>query len=153
MTSCARSAAGWRRQRQRGATMIEFAAILLPLLILFYGVIVYSLVFVTQQAVAFAADRGAAAAVVVNPAMAAPQFKVQARGLAQQRVDDLLQFLPGTASVAAVKAQPLASGSARRVTVKVEYPFANWRLPVPTFLPMPDVIRAVGVANVSFTGT
>lgn len=56
-----------RKSRQQGAALIEFAFVLLPLLLLTVGTLLYGLVFVTQQAFAFAAQRGADAIVQVDP--------------------------------------------------------------------------------------
>lgn len=134
--------------------MIEFAAILVPLLILFYGIITYSLVFVTQQAVSFAADRGAAEAVTVNPQLPDVQLAATVKPLAQKRINQLLRFLPGSAAVTSVDTVRAPAGQvhSRRVEVKVQYPFSNWGFPVPAFLPMPNLIRSQGVASVSATG-
>ncbi|MDI3260526.1 MAG: TadE/TadG family type IV pilus assembly protein [Sinobacteraceae bacterium] len=53
--------------RQHGAVAVEFAFVFPILLGLAYSVIVYSMVYVFQQAINFAAQQGAEAAVAVIP--------------------------------------------------------------------------------------
>lgn len=53
--------------RQHGAAAVEFAFVFPVLFLLVYGVIVYSYVFVLQQAITYAAQVAAEAAVAVDP--------------------------------------------------------------------------------------
>jgi Flp pilus assembly protein TadG len=57
---------GWRR-RQSGASAIEFALVFPLLIALIYGGLVYSYVYVLQQAINFAAQQGVQAALAVVP--------------------------------------------------------------------------------------
>jgi Flp pilus assembly protein TadG len=57
---------GWRL-RQSGAAAIEFALVFPLLIALIYGGLVYSYVYVLQQAVNFAAQQGVQAALAVVP--------------------------------------------------------------------------------------
>lgn len=52
---------------QRGAALVEFAFVLLPLLLLTLGILLYGLLFVGQQAIAFSAQQGADAIIQVDP--------------------------------------------------------------------------------------
>lgn len=147
--------------RQRGATLIEFSFIMLPLAMLFYGVIVYSIVFVTQQAVTYAAESGADAIVAVDPTYAA--FDGQAESVARTRVINVLSFLPGAPSVClgvlngdegcSRKCDKLGDGSTpevftyRQCTVQVTYEFSQWGSLVEGFLPVPDTITGIGLVN------
>ncbi|MGH8460211.1 MAG: TadE/TadG family type IV pilus assembly protein [Stenotrophobium sp.] len=58
------------RARQTGAAAMEFALVFPLLLLLTYGVIVYSYVYVLQSSINYAAQEGARAAVGVDPAVA-----------------------------------------------------------------------------------
>ena len=57
---------GWRRA-QSGASAIEFALVFPLLVALIYGGLVYSYVFLLQQAINFAAQQGVQAALAVVP--------------------------------------------------------------------------------------
>ncbi|MGH8504955.1 MAG: TadE/TadG family type IV pilus assembly protein [Stenotrophobium sp.] len=58
------------RARQTGAAAMEFALVFPLLLLLTYGVIVYSYVYVLQSSINYAAQEGARAAVGVDPTVA-----------------------------------------------------------------------------------
>lgn len=86
-----------RGSRQQGAALVEFAFVLLPLLLLTIGTLLYGLVFVTQQAMAFAAQRGADAIVQADPdAFETLDDYCQAKAadegttLAEQRVESVI---------------------------------------------------------------
>lgn len=55
------------KQRQRGASAVEFAFVFPVLFLLVYGVIVYSYIYVLQQSITFAAQHSAEAAAAVDP--------------------------------------------------------------------------------------
>lgn len=150
------------RGHQGGAVLVEFSLILIALLTLLYGIIIYSIVFVTQQAVAFAAESGADAIVAVDPAAvvdpdnpATTGFSVLAADVATGEVNRLLGFLPGDASVclATVGTDPqcidqcVDTGANRQCFVRVSYSFANWGFPVTGLFPLPETIRATGLVN------
>lgn len=58
---------GTTRAAQRGASAVEFAFVFPILFLLVYGVIVYSYVYVLQQAITYTAQQSAESAVSVNP--------------------------------------------------------------------------------------
>lgn len=144
---------------QRGATLIEFTVILLPLITLIYGIVVYSIVFVTQQAVAYAAESGAEAVVAVDPSNSA--YDSLAAEQATQRVNSLLTFLPGGQSVCLGTQNGnrgcsnqcfdlqdgLGNPSRRQCTVQVTYNFGQWGFLVKGLLPVPTLITGVGLVN------
>ena len=81
--------------RQRGASAVEFAFVFPVLFLLIYATIVYSYVYVLQQAITYTAQFLAESAVAVNPSPAASyQANVQSRvqALAAQQ----LSWLPAS---------------------------------------------------------
>lgn len=140
--------AGWPG-RSSGATLVEFAFILPVLLVLLYGIFVYGIVLVTQQAVSYGAERGAEAAVAVDPSLADGSYVAAADQLAKQEIQAVIGFLPGGFSSIQVElTAPAGSVFGQELRVTVQYPFANWGLPAPTFLPLPDTLTGVGVLRV-----
>lgn len=140
-------------RQQSGVAMVEFAFVLLPLVTLVVGVLIYSFVVVSQQAVAYAAQRAADAALQVDPD--AVNFSMLVTDRACERVGDLLVFLPGAPACAAddqsVRVSidsPAGVGSAFEVTVSVTYSFRNWGLSDTGLLPLPSDIRGQGFARV-----
>lgn len=137
-------------KRQSGAALIEFAFVLVPLLLLTLGTLLYGLVFVTQQAMTFAAQSGADAMVQVDPRAYSQAGQVAnlagycaaGESLAQGRVTDLLPqvalFTP-TVAVAPVVTGP----GGCEVTVTADFP-----IDIP-LLPLPDTITGVGFVPVS----
>ena len=132
------------RLKQSGAVLVEFAAIVIALVTIFYGVIVYSIVFVTQQAVAYAAESGADAIVAVDPTD--PAFDALAMSTATTRVTNLLSFLPGGETTAVSILVPPGSTN-RQVTVTVNYDFTNWGFLVTGLFPHPGVLTGQGLVN------
>ena len=134
--------------KQRGAAMIEFSVVLLPLLTLFYGIIVYSLVFVTQQAVAFAAESGADAVVAVDPMTATcDPADATINAVVTNRVTNLVRFLPGGVGAPQLSVPATPSGTGCQLLVTVTYPFSNWGFAITGLLPLPGVITGQGLVN------
>ncbi len=90
MTSASRLAC----RSQRGAALVEFAFVFPILFLLVYGVIVYSYVYVIQQAITFAAQEGASAAISVDPTTANP-LTVQ-QEVVRSTVSSTLSWLPAS---------------------------------------------------------
>lgn len=140
-----------RSSRQRGATLVEFAFVLLPLVLIIAGILLYGLVFVTQQAMAFGAQRGADAMVQVDPGgfrNASGQLDLAgycAAGalLADARVNQILPdvgLLESPAVNVTSRNVPLPGCV---VTVVKDFP-----LQIP-LVPLPDAIRGVGFVPAS----
>lgn len=135
--------------RSRGAALVEFAFILPALLLLLYGLVVYSVLFVTQQAVAYGAQRGAEAVVVVDPE--SDDYDTQVAAVARSEVLDVIGYLPGMGGgmIDVAVAAPAGSTLGQEVRVTVTYPFSSsWNLPAPAFLPLPTNLTGVGVIRV-----
>lgn len=133
------------RNTQTGAVLVEFSLILIAMITLFYGIIAYSIVFVTQQAVAYAAESGADAVVAVDPAD--PKYNDLATVAATRRVEDLLTFLPGGAPKPTVSVAIPAGNTSREVTVTLKYNFSNWGLPVTGLFLLPSVLTGEALVN------
>ncbi|MDT0636037.1 TadE/TadG family type IV pilus assembly protein [Spectribacter hydrogenoxidans] len=142
--------AGGKRSAS-GAALVEFAFVLLPLMLLIASIILYGLVFVSQQAMAFGAQRGADAMVQVNSEAfrdAAGQldlagFCAAGASLADARVN---QILPDVGLLES----PGVNVTSRNVplpgcvvTVVKDFP-----LQIP-LVPLPDAIRGVGFVPAS----
>lgn len=131
--------------KQAGAALIEFGAIVIAFLTLTYGIIVYSIVFVSQQAVAYAAESGADAIVAVDPDNGA-SFSAVATMVATSRVNSVLSFLPGGASTTVTEIAPAGTGSGQ-FTVTVNYQFSNWGFLVSGLFPLPGLLTGQGLVN------
>lgn len=132
-----------------GAALIEFAFILPTLLLLLYGILVYSVVLVTQQAVAYGAERGAEAAVAIDPHLANGSYLAAADQLVRQEIEDTIGFLPGGfESIKVELASPANSLLGRELRVTIQYQFDSWGLPAPAFMPLPATLTGVGVLRV-----
>ncbi|MDT0617584.1 TadE/TadG family type IV pilus assembly protein [Salinisphaera sp. P385] len=137
--------------RQRGATLVEFAFVLLPLLLLLAGILLYGLVFVTQQAMAFGAQRGADAMVQVDDEgfrdvdgnLDVAGYCASGASLAANRVNRLLPNVgllnePNVDVTSRNDPQPGCT-----VTVTKDFPIA---IPL---VPLPQTIRGVGFVPAS----
>ncbi|MES1943124.1 hypothetical protein PC39_03337 [Salinisphaera sp. PC39] len=137
------------RHGSRGATLVEFAFILPAVLLLLYGIVLYSIVLVTQQAVAYGAERGAQIAVSVDPRLDESVYLQHAEELARAEIQDVIGFLPGVMNGVQVElVEPVGSAIGQELRVTIQYPFSNWGLPTPAILPLPATMRGVGVARV-----
>ena len=76
--------------RQRGAQLVEFALTLPVFLIIIYLIVCYSIVFLLQQTISFAANEGARAG------LAFPSSSVSRTAAATARVNAILSGLPQT---------------------------------------------------------
>lgn len=155
-----RSAASTGLRLQRGASAVEFAFVFPILFLLVYGVIVYSYVYVIQQAITYGAQQSAEAAVAVNPQPAASlntRIEQRVRAVALQS----LNWLPAS-QVARLRGQDGNVGrvsfetidadeSVVRVTLEFQVPglFPTLTLPlVGTIPPLPPLLRAQAIARI-----
>ena len=148
-------------------------ALVLPVfLILVVGVLTYGISFATQQAVNYAADRGAEAVVAINPELDAAAFRTLAVERAERRIAGILAYFPGVSGDGlalsagcgdddgvdgeATKQSSLCVVSDGRlpgrrvVTVKLTPTFQSlWPgFPETGLIPTPEYIQATGTAVV-----
>lgn len=83
------------RSRQSGASAVEFAFVFPILLAVFYGGVVYTYVFVLQQALTFSAQKGAEAALAVVPNTDATTTSAARLAQANSASHSALSWLPG----------------------------------------------------------
>lgn len=157
--------------KQSGATAVEFAIIFPVFFLIIYCGIAFAYVFILQQAITFAADEGAQAAVAVDPTLYADdpgayQNAVQQRAVSV--VSSSLSWLPAQqlALVAGnVNAQaapcPFSSttdAAGNLYYICIQFPvvasglFPEITLPLTggaAFPPLPPVISAQGVVRLS----
>lgn len=130
--------------RQRGAALVEFAFVLLPLLLLTFGTLVCGLVLVSQQTYAFAAQSGADALSQLDREFyadtAALCNSAQAEAVADARVSDVIGFL-GVSDAEVSFADE--GGRGCRVVVRGGF------FPTIPLLPMPATVQGEGFAPVS----
>ncbi len=148
-------------RRHAGATALEFALVFPLLFILFYGVVVYSYLFVLQESITYAAQESAAAAVSVSPTDAGAQYDALVIQQVRRRALDVLEWLPedqrdrvigGAGELVEVQFSTDAGGGS---VVRVELRFRVAGLfPIFSFPllgqlpPMPDELRATGTVLV-----
>lgn len=153
------------RNSQSGAALIEFAFVLLPLLLLTFGTLLYGLVFVTQQAMAFAAQRGADAIVQVDPnafdSVAALCSSDAAARVAENRISSvlpdvgLLNYSAGVNEETGAGAE--CSDASKDVCLKAGNNgctvsiVSKFGLQIP-LLPLPDAVRGVGFVPIEVSG-
>jgi len=99
------------RSGQSGASAVEFALIFPILLAIVYCGIVYMYVFVVQQAINFAAQQGAQAAVSLVPTSSASTDQQTRLSLANTVALASLNWLPTTQLTRIVPSTPAACGS------------------------------------------
>lgn len=155
-------------RRQRGAAAMEFALVFPFLFLLIYGTVVYSYLFVLQQALVFAAQESAEAAVKVDPETGSDAQITQA---VQQMAVSVLSWLPqaqrdrvlGDANGSAVSVTLCEEGQAfpcpadtSAVVVRLTFNVAspNYLFPVISLFgvgavpPMPATLTAMAVARI-----
>jgi Flp pilus assembly protein TadG len=148
--------------RQRGAAALEFALILPLLFLLIYGIVVYSYMFVLQEAITFTAQEAAEAAVKVDPAQARDDYDNAVRNEVRATATRVLRFLPtaqrqrvlgsdGSSVAVTIESSPTGIGGV--VTVDLNFNFAGLfptiSLPgLGQIPPMPSNLFARGVVGV-----
>lgn len=156
-------AAGMRtRQVQSGAAALEFAFLFPLLLMLVYGMFVYSYMFIVQEAITFAAQEAAEAAVKVDPAQDPSDYDAAVRAEVTATAARVLDFLPATqrervlgsdGSKIQVTIAASPSGIGGVVTVNLSFAFEGLFpvIPLPgigPIPPMPSTLDATGVVGV-----
>ena len=129
-------------QRQDGAAAVEFALVVIPLLILFFGMIQYGMYFYSAQVGSNTANAAARQLSVGN---------CQAAGALQTWVDDQLGTAStGSATIDTTYTDPdgtpataLTVKNGGIVTVEIEYATLNMNFPFVPFLDDPTITREV----------
>jgi Flp pilus assembly protein TadG len=147
---------------ESGAAALEFAILLPLLLLMIYGIMVYSYMFVVQEAITFAAQEAAEAAVKVDPAQDPADYEAAVKAEVLATATRVLDFLPpaqrervlgsdGSKVQVTVGSSPTGIGGI--VTVNLSFTFTGlflqiplpWIGPIP---PMPGTLEARGVVGV-----
>jgi Flp pilus assembly protein TadG len=150
------------QQGQGGAAAVEFAILLPLLLLMVYGIIVYSYLFVVQEAITFAAQEAAEAAVKVDPAQDPADYDAAVKAEVVATATRVLDFLPvaqrervlgsdGSKVQVTIESSPTGIGGV--VTVRLSFAFAGMfpvlSLPgLGAVPPMPSTLEARGVVGV-----
>lgn len=128
------------RRPERGSAAVEFALVLVPFLILIFGVISYGYMLSFRQAMSQGAAEGARAAAVWASAYDSTQDPARIAA-AKIRVDEALSSYGvncDSGATCAIAIRPCVGGSGRCVSVTISYPYkANPLTPDPMFVPLP----------------
>ncbi|HXG28480.1 MAG TPA: TadE/TadG family type IV pilus assembly protein [Nevskiales bacterium] len=150
------------RRGESGAAALEFAIMLPLLLLMIYGIVVYSYMFIVQEAITFAAQEAAEAAVKVDPAQDPADYEAAVRAEVVATATRVLDFLPpaqrervlgsdGSKVEVTVADSPTGIGGV--VTVNLVFSFSGLfpQIPLPALgpiPPMPGTLVARGVVGV-----
>lgn len=124
MRRALRWGAGGRRttcREDRGAAAVEFALLLIPLLLIVFGIISYGVMLSFRQTMSQAATEGARAAAVELDAGARQTSAIDAVNDAMSALD----MSCGTDGLTCTVSAPTPCGSAECVTVTVTYPYQD----------------------------
>ena len=141
---------------QQGAAAIEFAFVLPVLLLMTYGMVVYGYTFILQQAITFAAQEAAEAAVRVDPSDPDIDYSNVIVQEVRTTAAEVLDFLPDNQKARVLGADNnnvAVTVELGKVTVVLTFNytglFAQLDLPflgpVP---PLPEVLTATGVVSI-----
>lgn len=150
------------RHGEAGAAALEFAVVLPLLLLLIYGLVVYSYMFVLQEAINFAAQEAAEAAVRVDPAQDPADYEAIVNVEVRAAAARVLDFLPASqrervlgsdGSQVQVTVGPSPTGIGGVVSVGLVFNFQGLfpSLSLPglgSVPPMPSTLEARGVVGV-----
>ena len=145
---------GCAAKKQSGAAAVEFAIVLPVLILLIYGMVVYAYAYVMQEAITFAAQEAAEAAVRVDPAQAQGAFINQVTAEAQARAAAVLAWLPAEARQKTIgnNGQSVAVVIVgNQVTVGITYNQFNETFPqldLPLLGPVPPVPNTLTASGV-----
>lgn len=145
---------------QRGASAVEFAFVFPVLFLLVYGVIVYSYIYVLQQAITYSAQQAAEAAVAVNP-LPEPSLNTRIEQRVRAVAVQSLSWLPVNqrARVTGANGEKVQvvfetidiEQSVVKVTLEFTVPglFPAFELPlVGNIPPLPNQLRAQAIARI-----
>lgn len=143
------------RRGETGAAALEFAFLLPLLLLLIYGMVVYSYLFVVQEAITFAAQEAAESAVKVDPT--ADDYEDLVEAEVRATAARVLDFLPASQRARVVVNDPVIgpspTGIGGIVTVNLRFNFIGLfpQIPLPglgAIPPMPGTLVATAVVGV-----
>lgn len=134
-----------RRDRESGAALLEFALVLVPLLLLFIGIITYGLILGLQQSIVHTASAAARAAIVT------PTDQISTR--VDQVAGQQLSWLGsrGTHVSTTTVVGPCASSTRECVTVTVSYPYGDQPI-IPSLLGIPTPTTLTSTATLELEG-
>lgn len=140
-----------RFARQRGATAVEFVLLFPLMFAIVYGGIVYSYVYVVQQAINFAAQQGAQAALAVVPSTTATATQQARLNSATTVAKATMKWLPNKVTIPTTPGN--CATQASTFTFEVDFAptglFPMVTLPlVGTFPPVPATMYACAIASV-----
>lgn len=150
-----------RRQGERGQSLVEFAVLLVPFMLIFLGIVQFGFIFNAYVTVANATREGAReGSIYVSDQTATQSSNDSARAARiNQAIDDTMGLLTGSPTVAISYTNPwgepaTVSRKGWHVTVRVTYPLALVNIPlINNLLPvdgsgnMPIVGEATMVIN------
>ncbi len=132
------------KERQNGAVLVEFAAVLGLFMLLLWAVLTYGMVFAVNHSLSSAAAESARAAV------GAPEG--DATTVAADVADDRLSWLGAKASSATVSPSvaPCPDIPGECITVEVSYPYGTDPLvPGLNLLPLPETLSSQATVSLS----
>ena len=138
-----------RRHDEGGAALVEFALVLIPLMLLFYGTVMYGLILGLQQSITHTASAAARAA-IVTPEQDIPD---RVEEVATQQLSWLGSKAVHFDDPAPVVGPCGYSGDSDRrcVTVTIRYPYAEHPI-VPTLLGIPVPTALSSTATLELEG-
>ncbi|MTV25044.1 hypothetical protein FTX61_06375 [Nitriliruptoraceae bacterium ZYF776] len=134
-----------RRTEESGAALVEFALVVIPLLLLLIGMITYGLILGLQQSVVHTASAAARAAIVTP----ADQIETRIDQVAGQQLSWLGSR--GTHVSTTSTVGPCAASGRECVTVTVTYPYKDQPI-IPGFLGLPVPDRITSTATLELEG-
>lgn len=82
------------RNRQRGASAVEFALVFPMLFAITYVTVVYSYLFIIHQSLSFAAQEAAEAAVSIDPRQNVADYRGDVEDIIRRTVESTVRWLP-----------------------------------------------------------
>lgn len=141
-----------RRSGERGASAVEFALVLLPLLIIVFGLIQYGLYFWAAQSGSHTANAAARQLSVgnCNTNTKLRTFVVNRLGAANSGTVTVSRTYRGVTGAVLADQTPANAAVGGTVEVRIEFPTIDLNFPFVPFLSDPTVVRQV-VARVEDT--
>ncbi|KDB08831.1 TadE family protein [Burkholderia sp. lig30] len=115
------------RQRQRGATAVEFAMVFPLFFLIFYAIVTFGLIFAVQQNLTLAATEGARAALnyIHEPSGSQAQALTDRANAARTVAQNFTKWLPNVSVPPPASSACSYDPSMYCVTVTVTYPYSQ----------------------------